>query len=273
MCHYFAAVILAILLFALYSAGAWVMLRSVANRRLDPLAWGLTLAALIAHTERSPPSCASRARFPSGLPEALSLLAWTLAVLAIFIAIERQNRVLGAILLGQRGRAARRLTGHGPHLCREPPPGAGSSRRISCCRWAPPRCCSPRPSPRCVLVFLERRLRSRRIADLPKVLPPLDALETGDVPADRRRLRPADPLAAHRLRSSSPTVRPASGAQDRLVDHRLGAVRGAADRRAYATDGAGAPRCRWTLWGFGVLVLSYFGSKFVLEYLLGRHWG
>jgi len=27
------------------------------------------------------------------------------------------------------------------------------------------------------------------------------------------------------------------------------------------------------LWGFGFLVLSYFGSKFVLEYLLGRHWG
>jgi ABC-type uncharacterized transport system permease subunit len=30
---------------------------------------------------------------------------------------------------------------------------------------------------------------------------------------------------------------------------------------------------RWTLSGCGVLVLSYFGSKFVLEYLLGRHWG
>jgi ABC-type uncharacterized transport system permease subunit len=29
----------------------------------------------------------------------------------------------------------------------------------------------------------------------------------------------------------------------------------------------------WTLSGFGFLVLSYFGSKFVLEYLLGRHWG
>ena len=29
----------------------------------------------------------------------------------------------------------------------------------------------------------------------------------------------------------------------------------------------------WTLSGFGFLILSYFGSKFVLEYLLGRHWG
>jgi ABC-type uncharacterized transport system permease subunit len=28
-----------------------------------------------------------------------------------------------------------------------------------------------------------------------------------------------------------------------------------------------------TLSGFGFLVLAYFGSKFVLETLLGRHWG
>ena len=55
--------------------------------------------------------------------------------------------------------------------------------------------------------------------------------------------------------------------------HRLGAVRRAAHRRASATAGAGAPAVRWTLSGFGFLVLSYFGSKFVLEYLLGRHWG
>jgi len=27
---------------------------------------------------------------------------------------------------------------------------------------------------------------------------------------------------------------------------------------------------RWTLGGFGVLLVAYFGSKFVLEVLLGR---
>jgi ABC-type uncharacterized transport system permease subunit len=30
---------------------------------------------------------------------------------------------------------------------------------------------------------------------------------------------------------------------------------------------------RWTLSGFAVLALAYFGTKFVLEQLLGRHWG
>jgi ABC-type uncharacterized transport system permease subunit len=35
----------------------------------------------------------------------------------------------------------------------------------------------------------------------------------------------------------------------------------------------GRPAVQWTLSGFGVLAIAYFGSKFVLEYLYGRHWG
>ena len=35
----------------------------------------------------------------------------------------------------------------------------------------------------------------------------------------------------------------------------------------------GRKAARLTLAGFGVLMLSYFGSKFVLEVLLQRHWG
>jgi ABC-type uncharacterized transport system permease subunit len=42
-------------------------------------------------------------------------------------------------------------------------------------------------------------------------------------------------------------------------------------RNRYGWRGRAA--LRWTLSGFGFLALSYFGSKFVLEYLLGRHWG
>jgi ABC-type uncharacterized transport system permease subunit len=29
---------------------------------------------------------------------------------------------------------------------------------------------------------------------------------------------------------------------------------------------------RWTLGAYGTLILAYFGSKLVLEWLLGRHW-
>jgi ABC-type uncharacterized transport system permease subunit len=35
----------------------------------------------------------------------------------------------------------------------------------------------------------------------------------------------------------------------------------------------GRKAARYTIAGFVVLALAYFGSKFVLEILLGRHWG
>jgi len=34
----------------------------------------------------------------------------------------------------------------------------------------------------------------------------------------------------------------------------------------------GRTAIRWTLWGYLFLILAYFGSKFVLELLLGTHW-
>lgn len=34
----------------------------------------------------------------------------------------------------------------------------------------------------------------------------------------------------------------------------------------------GRTAIRWTLWGYGILILAYFGSKLVLEQILSRHW-
>jgi ABC-type uncharacterized transport system permease subunit len=35
----------------------------------------------------------------------------------------------------------------------------------------------------------------------------------------------------------------------------------------------GRSAVQWTLSGFAVLAVAYFGSKFILEYLYGEHWG
>ena len=35
----------------------------------------------------------------------------------------------------------------------------------------------------------------------------------------------------------------------------------------------GRSAVHWALSGFGFLAVAYFGAKFVLETLLGRHWG
>ncbi|HEY0749242.1 MAG TPA: hypothetical protein VGD63_21250, partial [Steroidobacteraceae bacterium] len=90
---------LAIAMFLLYTASAWTMLRSVKNPRLEPLAWVLVFVALIGHSETIMLMMRSNARLSIGLLEALSLLGWTLAVLACLVSIDKQNRVLGAILM------------------------------------------------------------------------------------------------------------------------------------------------------------------------------
>src|SRR5580698_6211022 len=76
------------------------MLRSVKQPRLEPLAWILILIALIGHSDVIMLMMRVNARFSIGLLEAVSLLGWFLAVLACLVSIDRQNRVLGAILLG-----------------------------------------------------------------------------------------------------------------------------------------------------------------------------
>src|ERR1700728_5048715 len=75
------------------------MLRSVKQPRLEPLAWILILVALLGHSDVIMLMMRVNARFSIGLLEALSLLGWTLAVLACLVSIDKQNRVLGAILL------------------------------------------------------------------------------------------------------------------------------------------------------------------------------
>ena len=89
----------AIILFVLYALSAWAMLRSVKQPRLEPIAWILILIAIIGHSDVIMHMMRMNARFSIGLLEAMSLLGWTLAVLACLISIDKQNRVLGAILM------------------------------------------------------------------------------------------------------------------------------------------------------------------------------
>ena len=123
-----------------------------------------------------------------------------------------------------------------------------------------------------LLVFLDRRLRSRRIADLPKALPPLDTLEKvmfrliggGFVLLTLALLTGfifVTNLFAQHLVHKTVLALIAWVLFGVLLIGRI--------RHGWR----GRSAMRWTLSGFGVLVLSYFGSKFVLEYLLGRHWG
>ncbi len=261
---------LAITLFVLYAGAAWVMLRSVSHERLDMLAWGLTLLALIAHSDALVHLLRSFGPFSIGLLEAFSLLAWTLAVLAAFIGIERQNRALAAILLGLAAIGAA-LTRSGRTYAEESAPGWELTAHILLSMGAAALLLAAAVTG-IVLLYLHQRLRSRRVLELPNVLPPLDAVEK----VMFRLIAGGFVLLTLALLTGFIFV------TNLFTQHLLHktvlsclawVVFGVLlfGRIRYGWRGRSA--VSWTLAGFGVLALAYFGSKFVLEYLLGRHWG
>ena len=270
LCHYFGAVILAITLLLLYTASAWVMLRSASNARLSPIAWALALAAIFAHTDAIVRMMRIDGPVSIGLLEALSLLAWTLAVLACLICIERQNRVLGAILLASAAVGAA-ATGSGRTYAEENVPGWELTAHILLSMGAAALLFAAAVTA-LLLVFLDRRLRTRRLADLPSVLPPLDALER----VMFRLIGAGFVLLTLALLTGFVFV---TNLFEQHLIHKtvLSLIAWVLfgilliGRTRYGWRGRGA--VRWTLSGFGVLTLAYFGSKFVLETVLGRHWG
>jgi ABC-type uncharacterized transport system permease subunit len=262
--------VIALTLFALYSASAWVMLRSVNNARLGPLAWAVALGAILTHTYAIVRMMRALGPFSIGLLEAVSMLAWTLAVIACFIAVEKQNRSIAAILLALAAFGAA-LTGRGHTYSEETAPGWELTAHILLSMGAAALFLAAAVTA-LVLVFLDRRLRAHRLADLPSVLPPLDAVEK----VMFRLIGAGFALLTLALLTGFIFV---TNLRAQHLEHKtiLSCIAWVlfgillVGRIRYGWRGR--PAVRWTLSGFGILVLAYFGSKFVLEYLLGRHWG
>ena len=260
----------AITLFLLYTAGGWVMLRSVSNPRLDPLAWAITAGAILAHTDAIVHMMRTLGPYSIGLFEALSMLAWTLGMLACFIAIERQNRALGAILLISAACGAA-FTGTGHSFAEESAPGWELTAHILLSMGAAALLFAAAVTA-LLLVFLDRRLRSRRLADLPAALPPLDALET----VMFRLIGAGFGLLTLALLTGFVFVTDLFAqhlAHKTLLSLIAWVLFGVLLIGRLRFGWRGRAAVRWTLSGFAFLALSYFGSKFVLEYLLDRHWG
>jgi ABC-type uncharacterized transport system permease subunit len=266
------AIASSVTLFVLYSASAWVMLRSVNKPRLDPLAWVLSLAAIIAHSDAIVDMMRKNINgpFSIGLLEAISLLAWTLAALACLVSIERQNRVLGAILLASAALGAA-VTGTGHTYAETTAPGWELTAHILLSMAAAALLFAAAVTAG-LLVFLDRRLRTRRIAHLPIALPPLDALEK----VMFRLIGAGFALLTLSLFTGFVFV------TNLFAQHLIHKT--VLSLLAWTVFGVlligrirfgwrGRTAVGWTLFGFGVLALAYFGAKFVLESLLGRHWG
>jgi ABC-type uncharacterized transport system permease subunit len=270
LCHYFRAVILAITLFFLYSASAWVMLRSATNPRLTPIAWALVFATIFGHSDAIVRMMRIDGPVSIGLLEALSLLAWTLAVLACLLCIERQNRVLGSILLACAAIGAA-VTGDGRTFAEENAPGWELTAHILLSMAATALLFAAAVTA-ILLVTLDRRLRARRLSDLPALLPPLDALER----VMFRLIAGGFILLTLALLTGFIFVTDLMG--QHLIHKTVFSITAWVlfgmllfGRTRYGWRGRSA--VRWTLTGFGTLAIAYFGDKFILETLLGRHWG
>jgi len=257
-------------LFLLYAAGGWVMLRSVGKPALEPVAWILSLAAIVAHSDALVYSMRIHGPFSIGLPEAISLLAWTLAVLACIISIERQNRVLGAILLASAALGAA-ATGTGRTYAETTAAGWQLTAHILLSMGAAALLFAAAATA-LLLVFLDRRLRTRRIAHLPSVLPPLDALEK----VMFRLIGTGFVLLTLSLFTGFVFVTNLFAQhlfQKTVLSLIAWIIFGVLLIGRIRFGWRGRSALGWTLSGFGMLALAYFGAKFVLEDVLGRHWG
>ena len=260
----------AITLFVLYGAGAWAMLRSVNKPRLEALAWLLCLAAIVGHSDAIVHMMRVNGSFAIGLLEAISLLAWTLGVLACLLSIERQNRVLGALLFASAAFGAA-VTGAGHGAGAATVPGWELTAHILLSMGAAALLFAAAVTA-LLLVFLDRRLRTRRIADLPSVLPPLDALEQ----VMFRLIGAGFALLTLSLFTGFVFVTNLFAqnlAQKTVLSLIAWTIFGVLLIGRIRFGWRGRSAIGWTLSGFGVLALAYFGAKFVLEDVLGRHWG
>jgi ABC-type uncharacterized transport system permease subunit len=263
-------VILAITLFVLYAASAWVTLRSAKKPRLEPLALGLILVAIIGHSDAIMQMMRMKGPFSIGLLEAMSMLGWTLAVLACLISIDKQNRVLGSILMLSAAVGAA-MTGAGRSYAEATSGGWELTAHILLSMGAAALLFAAAVTA-LLLVFLDRRLRTRRIADLPSALPPLDALEK----IMFRLIGAGFGLLTLALLTGFVFVTnlfTQNLVQKTVLSLIAWLLFGVLLIGRLRFGWRGRSAVRWTLSGFAILAVAYFGVKFVLEYVFGRHWG
>jgi ABC-type uncharacterized transport system permease subunit len=185
------------------------------------------------------------------------------------ISIDKQNRVLGAILmLSAAVGAAMSFAGH---RYVEATAGWELTAHILLSLGAAALLFAAAVTA-ILLVILDRRLRMRRIADLSSALPPLDALEK----VMFRLVAAGFGLLTLALITGFVFVTnlfTQNLVQKTVLSLIAWVIFGVLLIGRLRFGWRGRSAVRWTLSGFGILAVAYFGVKFVLEDLFGRHWG
>jgi len=201
----------------------------------------------------------------------LSLVAWLLALFALLVALKARFVGLAAVLLPVAGLAALAVLLPDPVTPRDTPPDWGIHAHVSLSILAY-SLLSLGAGLAVLFLFRERTLRRRQLTAWTRILPPLESLETTLFTA----------LAAGFALLTLALFSGLMFLQDIFAQHLLHktvlsliawAVFAILLLGRLKLGWRGRQAVHWVLAGYGLLALSYFGSRFVLEFILGRQWG
>lgn len=201
----------------------------------------------------------------------LSLVAWLLAVFALLVAMKVRFRGLSAVLLPAAGIVALAVLVPDPVSPRETAPNWGIHAHVTLSIVAY-SLLSLGAGLAVLFLYRERTLRRRQLKAWTRILPPLESLESALFTALFAGfslltlalfsgLMFLENIFAQHLLHKTVLSTVAWGVFAVLLFGRL------------RLGWRGRQAVHWVLAGYGLLALSYFGSRFVLEYLLGRQWG
>jgi ABC-type uncharacterized transport system permease subunit len=267
-----------IVVFALYLASGLMLLRKQLAGAADgapPAAFGPALllgaAGLALHSVSLAGSVTARGGPELSLGGVLSLVAWVLALFALLVALRPRFRGLSAVLLPAAGLAALAVLLPDPVAPRGSAPNWGIHAHVTFSILAY-SLLSLGAGLAILFLYRERTLRQRKLQAWTRILPPLESLENALFTAliagfslltlglFSGLMFLEDVFAQHLLHKTVLSI-VAWGVFAVLLYGRL------------RLGWRGRQAVHWVLSGYALLALAYFGSRFVLEFILGRQWG
>jgi ABC-type uncharacterized transport system permease subunit len=201
----------------------------------------------------------------------LSLVAWLLALFALLAALKSRFLGLAAVLLPVAGLTTLAVLLPDPVTPRVAAPDWSIHAHVALSILAY-SLLSLGAGLAVLFLYRDRTLRQRKLTAWTRILPPLESLESAlftALVAGFSLLTLAlfsglmflqDIFAQHLLHKTVLSLMAWGVFAVLLVGrHKLG--------------WRGRQAVHWVLAGYGLLALSYFGSRFVLEFILGRQWG
>jgi ABC-type uncharacterized transport system permease subunit len=201
----------------------------------------------------------------------LSLVAWVLALFALLVAIKPRFRGLAAVLLPAAGLCALAVLVPDPVAPRTAAPSWGIHAHVTLSVLAY-SLLSLGAGLAILFLYRERTLRRRQLQAWTRILPPLESLEGALFTALWAGfslltlglfsgLMFLENIFAQHLLHKTVLSLVAWGVFAVLLFGRM------------RLGWRGRQAVHWVLAGYGLLALAYFGSRFVLEFILGRQWG